>query len=185
MKKLIAFLAIFLLPTFCFAAKAWKIDSDKSALTFTAIQNNAPVTASFNVFSGKIHFNPQQLNRSQVDVVVDIHSLSSSYKDLTDTILSESWLNAKQFPKATFKTTSISLIKDKQYKAEGNLQIRDKTLPVTVYFTLSAYSDNTAIFVGHVSLKRLLFGVGQGEWGKTDQVKDDVDVHFNVTAAKE
>jgi polyisoprenoid-binding protein YceI len=168
MKKLIAFLAIFLLPTFCFAAKAWKIDSDKSALTFTAIQNNAPVTASFNVFSGKIHFNPQQLNRSQVDVVVDIHSLSS-----------------KQFPKATFKTTSISLIKDKQYKAEGNLQIRDKTLPVTVYFTLSAYSDNTAIFVGHVSLKRLLFGVGQGEWGKTDQVKDDVDVHFNVTAAKE
>jgi polyisoprenoid-binding protein YceI len=36
---------------------------------------------------------------------------------------------------------------------------------------------------GKTTIKRSLFGVGQGDWSKTDAVKDDVLVEF-VLAAK-
>lgn len=183
MKKLLAFFALLLLPSLCFAT-VWKIVPDKSSLSFTATQNNAPAKGSFKKFMGDINFDPEKLNTSSANITVDISSLSSSYQELVNTLLSPDWLNASQFPTATFKSTAITKLKDKEYVADGNITIRDKTIPVKVFFTLQEYSANSAIFVGHISLQRLLFGVGQGEWAKTDQVKNEVEVEFSIVASR-
>lgn len=183
MRKLFGFFALLLMPCLCFAM-VWKIVPGKSTLTFTATQNNAPVSGGFKIFTGDIHFDPEKLNTSFANISVDIHSVSASYQELVSTLLGPDWFNAGQYPKATFKTTLITKAKDQEYEAQGHLTIRDKTVPVIVFFKLKEYTAGSAVFVGHLSLKRLLFGVGQGEWSKTDQIKDEVEVNFTVTTEK-
>ena len=55
-----------------------------------------------------------------------------------------------------------------------------KTVPVS--FTLAPAGAATAM-KGSVSLKRLAFGLGQGDWASTEWVGDDVDVRFELKLA--
>src|SRR5690242_18300077 len=90
---------IIVLPGFSLAATPhWKIVPNESTLTFTATQNDAPVTGKFKTFSGEINFDPAQLNASNVHIIVDMNSLSTSYDDLTTTLMTPDWLNIKIFP---------------------------------------------------------------------------------------
>jgi len=71
---------------------------------------------------------------------------------------------------------------DNRYQAKGNLTIRDKTQPVTLNFSEVESPKGTAKAEGDTTVSRLKFGVGQGEWSSTDEVKDNVKVHFTLTA---
>src|SRR5690242_13717360 len=93
-------LSIFLLfPLVAFAdIPSWKIVPNESSLTFTATQNDAPVTGTFTSFSGDIHFDPANLDKSNVKIVVNTGSISDPYNQLSDTLKSADWFNTKQFP---------------------------------------------------------------------------------------
>jgi polyisoprenoid-binding protein YceI len=54
-----------------------------------------------------------------------------------------------------------------------------------VNFAEEETSSNDKVKVkGSLIIKRTVFGVGQGEWASTKEVKDDVVVDFVVTAVK-
>lgn len=177
------FLLFILFPLLGYAA-SWQIVPDKSTLTFTATQNNSPVTGQFKNFSGDIHFDPNQLATSQVDIVVDLGSVSTAYKEVADTLLTDDFFDVKDFPKAEFKATQFTKLNDKTYQANGTLTIRNKTLPLILTFTLTQYTDTNAIATGTALLKRTAFGVGRGEWSNTSNIKDDVKINFTLTATK-
>lgn len=162
----------------------WQIVPNNSSLTFTATQNNAPVTGQFKTFTGEIYFDPTQLNASHVRMVIDMNSVSTSYKDLTETLVTTDWFNVKLFPQAVFTAKQFTKINGNNYQATGDLTIRDKTIPTTLQFTLDEYSTNNAHVKGTAQLKRLDFGVGQGEWKSTDEVKNEVQINFNLSAAR-
>lgn len=185
-KKCLLILLSFLIPTTTLVAAvpAWTIVPAESSLTFTAIQNNAPVTGQFKHFSGEIVADPEQLNASYIKIIVDTGSVSDPYNQLSDTLKSPDWFNVKAFPQAVFTSKSFSKIKDKTYQAQGTLTIRNKTLPITLSFTLEDYSPSKARVKGSAVLKRTAFDVGQGEWADTKTIKDDVHIDFTVTAVK-
>src|SRR5271155_3612871 len=96
-KKLL--FVLLLLPVFAnAAAPSWKIVPNQSSITFTATQNDAPVTGSFKAFSGEINFAPDQLKASNVQIVVDMGSATASYGQVTDTLKTPDWFNVKVFP---------------------------------------------------------------------------------------
>ena len=64
----------------------------------------------------------------------------------------------------------------------ANLTIRGVTKPVPVTFTLAPTGAAT-VMKGSASLKRLDFGLGQGEWASTEWVGDAVDVRFELKLA--
>src|SRR5579872_3538334 len=177
---------IFLLsPLVAFAdLPSWKIIPNESSLTFTATQNGAPVTGKFTDFSGDIHFDPAQLDKSNVKIVVNLASISDAYNQLTDTLKSADWFNTKMFPQAVFQSTGFTKTGDKTYQAKGTLTIRDKTQPIVLNFSQQEYSQTKAIMTGSTIIKRTAFGVGQGEWSDTKAVKDEVQVNFTVSAAR-
>lgn len=182
-KKLISGLIFFLLPILSFASgKIWHIDPDKSWLRFTATQNGAPLTGEFNDFSGDIQFDPQHMAESHVKITVTMSSASAAYKEVTDLLKTESFFNPKKFPKAVFISNSFSKLKDMQYDVKGHLTLLNKTLPMTLHFTLEKYNATEAIAQGNTSMKRLDFGVGKGEWSSTNQVENDVAINFLITA---
>jgi polyisoprenoid-binding protein YceI len=159
----------------------WQIQPD-SSITFTGTQNNAPVSGQFKTFSGDIYFDPAQLDKSSVEIKVDMNSVTSSYEDIADTLRAPDWFNVKLFPQAIFKTQHITKTGDNTYQATGTLTIRDKTVPITLDFSLKDYSANKTTVIGTTTLKRIPFGVGQGEWSDTNAVKDEVKVDFSLSA---
>ena len=162
----------------------WKIVPDKSSINFTATQNNAPVTGEFKVFTGNINVDPEKLAQSQVSITVDTHSVTTSYQQISDTLKTADWFNVTLFPKAIFKTDKIIFIQDNHYQANGTLTIRDKTIPVILNFNVTKIQPTMEQATGSTIIKRTAFGIGQGQWSKTDDIKDDVTVNFILTAVK-
>lgn len=160
----------------------WQIVPAESNLTFTATQNGAPVSGEFKKFSGEILVDPADYKTSSIHIVVDMNSLSASYTDLTATLATSDWFNINAFPQADFKATEFNKTGDKTYQANGTLIIRDKSAPVTLTFTAEQNPENHALVEGSTTFKRSTFGVGQGEWASTDEVKDEVTVNFKIVA---
>lgn len=176
--------AIIALASFLVEGRAqheWQILPAKSTLTFTATQNGAPVTGQFTSFTGKILVDPANYQASHIQIVVDMNSLSVSYADLKSTLVTADWFNVNLFPTAEFNATQFNKLSNKTYEAKGTLTIRDKTAPVTLTFTAEEINGQ-ALVLGSTLLKRSVFGVGQGEWASTDEIKDDVQVNFKVEA---
>jgi len=163
-------------------ASTWNIVPEKSNITFTATQNGAPVSGTFKDFSGNINFDPAHLDTSKVNIVVKIASMNTSYKEVASTLQTAEWLDAKDYPTAVFDASKFTHVKDNQYQADGTLTIRNKSLPVTLLFTLEKYTTDAATAKGTVTLKRTAFGVGTGEWTSTKEVKDEVAVNFVIEA---
>ncbi len=184
MKKLSVCALLFFSTMIHAAAPQWKMIPAKSSITFTATQNGAPAEGKFSVFTSDVAFDPQRLTESHVQIAVDMGSVTTSYAEIGDTLKAAEWFNVAVFPKAIFKANQFKKTGDKTYEAQGSLTIRDKTIPVTLQFTLEDYSATTALAKGHTQLKRTAFGVGQGEYAKTDDIKDDVSVDFVLAAQK-
>lgn len=162
----------------------WVIVPSESQLSFIATQNDAPVSGEFKTFTGEIWVDPNDLNVGSIDIVVDINSLSASYADLKATLITPDWFNVATFPKAEFKAAQFKQTGKDAYEATGTLTIRDKTVPLTLIFTSEEPTANKRVVMGSTIIKRSAFGVGQGEWASTDEVKDEVTVKFKVTAVK-
>lgn len=182
-KKIFPVLIILLTPWAAFAtAPQWSILPAESSITFTAIQNNAPVSGEFKKFSGNIQFDPEQLDSSQVDIIIDMNSITSSYGEVADTLKTPDWFSTKQFPQGIFKAHEFKKTGNNTFQANGELTIRDKTAPVTLTFVLEEYNAQKLRAIGTTTLKRSVFGVGQGEWAKSDVVKDEVQIKFVINA---
>lgn len=184
MKKYIASILV-LMPLVTFAASNWQTVPEKSSIRFTATQNNAPVQGSFKKFKADIQFDLNQLSTSHVTIIVDINSLADPYNQLSDTLLGKDWFDAKDYPQAKFDSTSFKKTGDKTYEADGQLTMRDKTLPVVLTFSVINDSPTDGHIQGSTTIKRTAFGIGQGEWADTNAIKDDVKIDFDVTATKQ
>lgn len=164
-------------------ATAWKIDSQKSELIFTAIVNSSPIEGHFKIFSGDIVFDPQDLDNSSANIVIDMNSVFATKSEIAPNLIKKEWFNAKDYPQAVFRADKfIHGDKEKTYQVSGTLTIRDKTLPITLTFSLNEYSKTNAMVTGGVFINRLSFDIGTGEWADTEFVQDKVIVQFKITA---
>lgn len=183
--KLCLFVSASVLCTPAIATPAtWDIIPAESQLTFTATQNGAPVNGEFKRFSAQIKADPSDLKNSHIDILVDMSSVSASYGEIKDTLLTPDWFNVKAFPNAEFKATEFKKTGDNAYQAIGTLTIRNISQPTTLTFSANLSDPKKSIVTGTANIKRNAFGVGQGEWSGTDQIKDEVLVSFKVLAVK-
>ena len=166
------------------AAPSWVVETNTSKLNFTATQNNAPVSGEFTSFKSEIKFAPEELDSSQVHIVIATDSITTSYKTLQDTLKTADWFNVKQFPQAEFIAQSFTKTGSNTYTANGKLTLKGKTQPVVLNFTLQEYSPTHAVVKGQTQINRRDFDIGQGEWASTAQIKDQVQIAFVIVADK-
>lgn len=185
MKHLLSLFVILLLATPAFAApQHLVIDHTNSTLSFTANVNGAPSTGTFKTFDADLAFDPKALNESYANVTVELKSVESAYEEVAKQLQTIPWFNIDQFPQATFKSTKFIAKGGNDYIAEGTLTLKGVALPVSAAFTLVRFDDTGAEIKGSSVVKRLMFGIGQGEWKDTSAVKDEVLIEFHVTAKK-
>jgi polyisoprenoid-binding protein YceI len=156
------------------------LDQSKSSLEYTFTQAGAQNKGRFTRFPVTFDFSPDDLSASRLDVTVDIGSLDTGDQERDDTLRSNDLFAATKFPQAHFTATQIAKTAA-GFEAIGKLTIRGVTRDMRVPFTFRTATENGAA-VGYMSgkttLRRLDYGVGQGDWKATDQVGNDVGVSF-------
>jgi polyisoprenoid-binding protein YceI len=166
-------------------APAYELQKHKSHIKFFAIQNGASVEGKFNEFSADIRFDPEHTDQSSIKVVIKTGSVSMRNEEILTNIKLPDWLSVEVFPEAVFTSKKINRMPSTDnYYAEGQLTLRDKTMPVVLNFHMDHFDDNVAVASGSVTLHRKDFGVGQGEWARDDVIKDEVRVEFRVATEK-
>jgi polyisoprenoid-binding protein YceI len=169
------------------AVPHYVLDPARSTLEFTFTQAGAVNKGKFTRFPVTFDFSPASLAPGRLEVTVEIGSLDTGDKDRDDTLRSADLFAAAKFPQAHFLATQFSKTAT-GFEAAGKLTIRDVTREVRVPFTFRTADEHgvaAAYMNGKTSIRRLDFGVGQGDWRATDQVGNEVGVTFalRLTAA--
>lgn len=92
--------------------------------------------ARFNDVSGKVVVDEADPAKSSIEVVVKADSFDSNNEKRDQHVKNPDFLNAKQFPVITYKSTAIKKTGDDRYEVTGDLSLHGVTKPVTAAFTV-------------------------------------------------
>lgn len=175
--KIVPLLALSLLIGIAAAATQWTMQPKQSKLTFVGTQAGAQFEAVFEKFTADIKFDAKDLAGSHFDVKIDLSSVNSSDGERDDAIKGPDLFAVKQWPTAHYVAEKFTDKGSGKFSATGKLTLRNVTKDVPIEFTFEEGKDG-AWLKGSASLKRLDFGVGQGDWKDTSSVANEVKVRF-------
>lgn len=171
----------------------WNIDTSHSAIHFSVRHMVVSKTRGrFTKFSGQIAFDPDQPEKSSVQVTIEPASLDTADAQRDAHLRSADFFDVDKFPQATFKSTKVIDLGGDKYQVEGDLTVHGVTRPVVLdaVFEGSAkdpWGGERAGFAGVASLDRRDFGL---VWNKALEtggvlVGDKVELTLEVEAVKQ
>lgn len=185
MRKLtvVLMLVLGLAATSAFATPpCWALQQSQSHLTFSGDQAGAPARGEFKQFDVRFCFDPDSA-RGHLKVVVDVASLETHNSRRDMVLKGADFFAVDRYPKAVYEARKFTRSGDGSYTAHGTLKLRDvsRTVPVTFQFSIQG---NTAMVSGKTVIQRLEFDIGQGRWGNTRWVGNDVQLGFVLHFAR-
>jgi polyisoprenoid-binding protein YceI len=178
-RKSFAIIVLIWLAASALAATPWKTELKQSKLAFVGTQAGAEFEGVFQQFTPDIQFDPMDPGSSKFDVVIDVKSVNSKDKERDDIIRGVDLFSVARWPTARYTADKFTDEGGGKFIGMGKLTIRDVTRDVPIEFTQQ--TDATGAWLkGQAKLKRLDFGVGQGEWKDTQWVSNDVRVEFSL-----
>jgi polyisoprenoid-binding protein YceI len=167
-------------PAATSAVSRYTLDPAKSSLEFTFLQAGAKNTGRLPRFTVSLEFPGADPEGGRLEVTVEVAALDTGDKDRDDILRGDDLFAVKKFPQAHFSATRI--VKTASgFDAEGPLTIRGVTRDTHVPFTFRQATEGGATIgymAGKAVVRRLDFGVGQGDWKATDQAGNEVTVSF-------
>jgi polyisoprenoid-binding protein YceI len=170
MKKFHAFFLASLLATGVSTLSAqdavYDIDPVHSTVLAHAVHFGAGTTwVRFTGPTGTVTVNETDPSKSSVAIEIKADSLDTANEKRDQHLKSPDFLNAKEFPLITFKSTGIKKTGDKTYEVTGNLTVHGVTKPIVATFTAlgtgkGAKGETRAGADAKFTIKRSDFGVG-------------------------
>ena len=157
---------------------SYTADPAASRLEFIGVQAGAEFKGSFRKFTAAVDFAPDSLASARFDVQIDLNSLDTMDKDRDKTMRGPDIFDLAHYPTAHYVTRSFTKTAA-GYTAVGSLTLHGVTKDVPIDFQFVSTAGQPKI-EGTAKLKRLEFGVGQGDWKSTEWVKDEVKVAFSL-----
>lgn len=171
------------------SAAAWQI-LDSSEIGFTAYQKGQPVEGRFSDFEASVELDPERPESGRIRVEILTDSITTGHKDRDGALRSSSFFETKTWPTAVFESDRIEADGGGAYEATGRLRIRDVTQDVVLPFQLEVGPDpenpagQRATATGDLTISRLAYGVGQGDFASTGTVGDEVEIHIRIEATR-
>jgi len=161
------------------SAPAQTIDAARSAVSATFKQMGVPVEGRFAKLAGQVRYDPASPGATQAKVDVDVASFDLGDAQYNQEVRKKEWFDTARFPSASFVGASIKPAAAGRLEVGGKLTIKGRAVDVSV--PLSVRSEGGAtVFEGSVPIRRLAFGIGEGEWQDTALLADEVIVKFRL-----
>jgi polyisoprenoid-binding protein YceI len=159
-------------------AETWVGDERAGSLQFTAIQAGAKFTGAFRRFTVRLEFDAADPAQGKLHVTVPTAGVDTADAERDEIIRSKDFFWTGKFPDAVFHAEGFER-DGAGFLARGELAIRGVTQPAIVRFELRPAGRRLSM-KGSSQLRRLPFGIGQGEWESTEWIGDEVGVRFDL-----
>ena len=164
------------------AAAQQKLMPAQSEISFTSKQMGVPVDGRFRKFDAQVAFDPKKPEAAKIAMAIDLASVALGVAETEAELAKPDWFHIKQFPQATFQSTSVKPLAAGKYEVAGKLAIKGASRDVVVPVALAQNGGQTTA-TGQFAIKRLDFRIGDGDWKDTSMVADDVQVKFKLVLA--
>ena len=156
-----------------------KLVAAQSEIGFVSKQMGVPVEGKFKKFDADIQFDAAKLASSRIALTIDTGSATIGVRETDAELPKPVWFGVKQYPQATFQSSSIKALGGGKYQVLGKLTVKGQAHDVEVPVLLSQAGGVTTA-TGQFAVKRLALRVGEGEWADTSMVADEVQVKFKL-----
>ena len=164
-------------------APRWVQAPSGSSLVFVFTQAGAASKGSFKQFTTDLVYDEKSPATGSLDVKVQIGTIDTQDRERNELVVGADLFDAKKFPTAQYTAKSLTPNASGGVDAAGKLTLRgvtrDLRLPLKIVKTAAGLELS-----GEAVIKRLDYGVGQGEWKSTEDVADDVKVQYTVALVK-
>jgi cytochrome b561 len=150
----------------------------QSSLSYTFTQAGAENQGRFKSFT--VSFDPAG---GRLEVIVDMRSFDTGDQQRNDTLGSGDFFDVAQYPQSHFSASRVDRTAA-GYESTGSLTLRGVTRNITIPFTwrtATVQGRSVGYLSGQATLRRLDFGVGQGQWKSTEWVGNNVTVRYSLT----
>jgi len=164
-------------------ATSFSADPAQSRLEFSFVQAGARNSGRFKDFT--VRFSPPtDSGNGRLEVVIDTRSLDTQDGDRDAMLRSGYFFESDFHPHARFESARIVASGNGSYEAIGRLTIRETTRDITLPFSMDPASQTQGPRLhGSLTIRRLDYGVGQGDWRATTWIRNDVNISFDVQLA--
>lgn len=172
-------------------APQWEVDPAHTGIYFSVNHIYSTTRGYFEDFKGSVVFSPDDLAGSRFDFEVAVKSINTGNSKRDGHLNSADFFESKKYPKMNFTSTSVTQVKDNQYRVEGKLTVKDVTKTIAVPFTLLGVAPHpfdkkseVAGFEAKMTIDRLAYHVGGGKFYDMGVVGKDVDVLITMEVTR-
>ncbi|HEU4778967.1 MAG TPA: YceI family protein [Steroidobacteraceae bacterium] len=153
------------------------------SLDFVFDQAGAASKGSFKQFTTELGYDEKSPATGSLSVKVQIGTVDTQDQERNEMLLGADLFDAQKFPTAQYSASSFSRSASGGLEAVGKLTLRgvtrDLRLPLKITRTAAGLELS-----GEAAIKRLDYGVGQGDWKTTEGVGDEVKIQYKVALVK-
>lgn len=165
------------------APPKWVIDAAQSSIAFSGTHAGKPFTGKFRSWRGDVLFDPKDLEHSAIIIQIDTSSAATGDALQEKTLAGEEWFGSDRVKLARFSSRSIRTSGSDRYIVEGVLQIKGRSVPISLPFNLSI-NAKTANASGKLTLDRAAFDLGMKSDPKANWVSRNIVVTFALKASR-
>lgn len=141
------------------SAEIWNLDAGHSKLRFSVEARMIGAEGMFRKFDVKADIDEQALEKSQIEVTVDMTTIDTNSERRDNHLKSPDFFDVAKFPTSTIKISGIRKLSDTTYEADADLTIRDVTKRVKLPARVLLNEAGVLRFRGTVELNRMEYGV--------------------------
>lgn len=155
-------------------APVYGVDASHSTVLFK-IQHagTSNFYGRFDDIDGEWSFDPATPESGSFDFEISTAKINTANRKRDTHLKSADFFNVKQYPKTSFKSTSISKGEDGKYQMDGELTLLDETRPITAeleFLGTGNFNGPIAAFEARFTISRSAFGMTGFEGGLGDDV---------------
>ena len=153
------------------------------------------MSGSFHDFDISLDFDSENVERSQVKVIIEVASIDTRNERRDNHLRSGDFFDVENFPRMTFESTSVRRAGPDRMVVTGNLTIKGVTREIDLPITLLGIKNlppqmqemfggitQVASFTADTEVDRRDFGVGVGTWAETAVVGAEVQISIALEA---
>lgn len=160
-----------------FAQECFTVDGSRGSVSYEVRQAGSPFRGKFDRFGGEVCLTAERATR--IEVWLDAGSVNSGLPEIDAALKDKDFFAASQYPRVAYDSQSVEARENAQL-AHGTLRMKGKRRNLDVPFRLQRAGAGY-IVSGTLTLNRLDYDIGTGEWSNTKWLSAEVKVDFRAT----
>lgn len=152
------------------------VDGARGSVSFEVRQAGSPFRGVFRSFGGEVCFAEDRVTR--IDVWLQPGTVDTGLPEVDAALREKEFFSVNEFPRLAFASKSVEAREGGQL-AHGTLHIKGKRHDLDLQFKLQQ-EQREWVASGSLTLDRLRYGIGTGEWANTKWLGAEVNVVFRA-----